>query len=101
MVLATDSWPKETTWSIATDDGSIVASGGTYSLIYVDHEEKTCVPSNARNCTLFDQDDGGPTVDITRLGKTCEIKGTFTVEVSVDICPSLLFNFKSTVNYSR
>eukprot|EP00526_Cylindrotheca_closterium_P003721 CAMPEP_0113650274 /NCGR_PEP_ID=MMETSP0017_2-20120614/26747_1 /TAXON_ID=2856 /ORGANISM="Cylindrotheca closterium" /LENGTH=1366 /DNA_ID=CAMNT_0000562767 /DNA_START=208 /DNA_END=4305 /DNA_ORIENTATION=+ /assembly_acc=CAM_ASM_000147 len=69
MVLTTDYWPTETTWAIATEDGTVVASGGGYVLEAYAHDEKMCMPSDACNFTLFDQyQDGGPTVEITRLG---------------------------------
>lgn len=35
MILTTDEYPEETTWKIATGDGTIVASGDGYSNIVV------------------------------------------------------------------
>eukprot|EP00526_Cylindrotheca_closterium_P003145 CAMPEP_0113652330 /NCGR_PEP_ID=MMETSP0017_2-20120614/27944_1 /TAXON_ID=2856 /ORGANISM="Cylindrotheca closterium" /LENGTH=1480 /DNA_ID=CAMNT_0000565161 /DNA_START=102 /DNA_END=4541 /DNA_ORIENTATION=- /assembly_acc=CAM_ASM_000147 len=87
MALTSDHSPDETTWEITIGDGSVVASGGGYVLESITHDEKVCVPLDGCNFTLFDQDeDGGPTVEITRLGKVYQIDGAFTNQVVVDIC---------------
>ncbi|CAJ1966820.1 unnamed protein product [Cylindrotheca closterium] len=87
FVLATDDWPNDTTWEITTSDGTVAASGGGYSLDSYAYEEKVCVPLDACTFTILDKfEDGGPTVDITRLGKRYQIYGAFADKVVVDIC---------------
>lgn len=86
IVLTTDDWPTDTTWEITSLDGNH-ASGGGYTLDRYTHEEKVCVPLDACKFTILDEfEDGGPIVNITRLGKSYHIDGAFEGMVELNIC---------------
>ncbi|KAL3935200.1 MAG: hypothetical protein SGBAC_009231 [Bacillariaceae sp.] len=91
MTLTTDLYPSSTAWIVTTaENGSVVASGDGYSFASFSHKLMLCIPSDGCNFTVFDQyyQDGGPTVEITRLGKLYQIDGALFTDnkVDVDIC---------------
>ena len=64
----------------------MAALGGGYSLDRCIHEKKVCVPADACTFIILDEfEDGGPIVDITRLGKTYKVDGTFEAKVELNI----------------
>jgi len=88
IVVTTDNWPSETSWKIDAADGTPIASVRGYTLESISHFKKVCIPLDACKFTMIDRySDGGPSVEITRLGKVYEIDGGgFTDKVVVDIC---------------
>ena len=47
LTITTDNYPGETTWNIADDDGTVLASGGPFNQDYWTYEQTVCVPTNA------------------------------------------------------
>ncbi|KAL3942916.1 MAG: hypothetical protein SGBAC_002988 [Bacillariaceae sp.] len=84
-----NEYPEETTWEIATGDGTVVASGDGYSSLHaqlhqLDIPRETVCP--IRCLHLDDFDDGGLSVEITRLGKVDQIDADFKAQVVRFIC---------------
>ena len=116
LTLVLDNYPGETTWQLTTSGGSVVASGGPYSVAGSTVSQTFCLPDGCYDFTINDSyGDGiccafgnGSYSLVSSTGTTLASGGAFTSSETTNFClggggggtcPALDFNAYSILSH--
>ena len=82
LTLLTDSYPEETTWTVADENGATVWSGGAYENGQTDYVETTCLAIGCYTLSVMDSYGDGMTYSgVTGNYELVDESGTVLVDI--------------------
>lgn len=93
VIILTDNYPGETTWTVTDAAGAVVASGGPYAATGTEYVEQICVDGGCYTFTIFDSWGDGiccaygvGDYSVTSNGTILASGGEFASSEATDVC---------------